>query len=102
MNYFQIVKDVIDSWDPEGFFPQAPEDEYEIAVMEIAPSIVTAGSVDEMTFIIHRGMNATFGDYHYSECRPSAKRIWDKIHSTNDKKRTLSFVVNQSASNNLS
>ena len=31
MNYFQIVKDVIDSWDPESFFPHAPEDEYEIA-----------------------------------------------------------------------
>ena len=103
MNYFQIVKNVIDSWDPEGVFPYAENDAYEAAVMEIAPSILTASSIDEMTFIVHRGMNSTFGGYHYSECRPSAKRIWKMVHGIDSKNsRKMSFVLDRQKTKNIS
>lgn len=99
MNYFQIVKDVIDSWDPEGLFPYAPDDEYDQAIMAIAPSIVTATSVDDMTFAIYRGLNSTFGDYRSTECRTSAKRIWHKIHSNSPDtmKKDVTYLINRKA-----
>jgi len=86
MNEFQLVKEVIDEWDPIHLLPDAPDDEYEPEIREIAEQLSTVKSADELALAINKVFEYWFGvasmfaeEYTIKNCYPWALKIWNKI-----------------------
>lgn len=77
---FNIVKKIVDEWDPIGLLPFAPEDEYE---MEIAGIVTLLNKVDSDEILsdgIGRIFKKSFGEsLSKEECFSVAKKILQEI-----------------------
>ena len=85
MNHYQIVKEVIDDWDPKQFLHHTPEDEYHPEIKRIVLLLPTATSVEKLAILIHEVFVEMFSVnevYSISNCYPSALKIWNKINNS--------------------
>ena len=85
INHYQIVKDVIDDWDPKQFLHQTPEDEYNPEIEMIVDLLPTATSVQKLAVVIHKVFVNMFSIdevYSINNCYPSALKIWNKINGS--------------------
>lgn len=94
MNHYQIVKGVINDWDPMNFLSFSSEDEYDPEISRIVSRLPTA-SVEKLAVVIHQVFDEMFSRSRsripsINNCYPSALKIWDKIYNNkfpNFKKR---------------
>ena len=94
MNHYQIVKEVINDWDPMNFLSFSSEDEYDPEISRIVSRLPTA-SVEKLAVVIHEVFDEMFSRSRsripsINNCYPSALKIWDKIYNNkfpNFKKR---------------
>ncbi|MCA1063733.1 DUF1871 family protein [Rossellomorea sp. AcN35-11] len=74
---FNIVKKIINDWDPVGLLPSAPEDEYEIEIARIVSLLYKADSVitlaDGIGQIFTKAFDWSFTEEEYL---PVAQKIW--------------------------
>ena len=85
MNYYQIVKEIIDDWDPKQFLHHTPEDEYNPEIRSIVELLPTATSVDKLAVLIHEVFVKMFSVdevYSINNCYPIALKIWNKINNS--------------------
>ncbi|MEK4485710.1 hypothetical protein MHH81_08905 [Psychrobacillus sp. FSL H8-0484] len=93
MNHYQIVKEVINDWDPKHLLRYTSEDEDEPEISRIVLLLPTATSVEKLAVVIHEVFDKMFSVrkvHSINNCYPSALKIWNKINSsefTNVKKR---------------
>ena len=83
MNHYQIVKEVINDWDPKHLLRYTSEEEYDPEISRIVSLVPTAKSVDELAVIIHEVFDKMFSvsEVHsITNCYPSAIEIWNKIN----------------------
>ena len=83
MNHYQIVKKVINNWDPMHLLRYTSEDEYEPEISRIVSRLPTA-SVEKLAVVIHETFDEKFSRSRVpsiNDCYPSALKIWDKIYS---------------------
>ena len=84
MNHYQIVKEVIDDWDPKQFLHHTPEDEYNPEIRRIVLLLPTVTSVEKLAILIHEvfvNMFSVNEVYSINNCYPSALKIWNKINN---------------------
>ena len=92
MNHYQIVKEVINDWDPKNLLYITSEDEYDPEISAIVLLLPTA-SVEKLAVVIHEVFDKMFSvsEVHsINNCYPSALKIWNKIYNNkfpNFKKR---------------
>lgn len=84
--FFQIVKEVIDEWNPVDLLSHTPEDEYEPEIRDIVSRLPTVNFVDELAAVIHEIFIKWFGEnsiiaeeYSIKKCYPLALKIWKKV-----------------------
>ena len=85
MKHFQIVKEVIDDWDPKQFLHYTPDDEYDPEIRLIVDLLPTATSVEKLAVVIHEVFVKMFSIdevYSINNCYPSALKIWNKINNS--------------------
>lgn len=85
MNHYQIVKEVINDWDPKHLLRYTSEDEYDPEISRIVLLLPTAKSVDELAVVIHEVFDKMFSVsevYSITNCYPSAIEIWNKINNS--------------------
>lgn len=93
MNHYQIVKEVINDWDPKNLLRFSSEDEYDPEISRIVLLLPTATSVEKLAVVIHEVFDKMFSvsEVHsIKNCYPSALKIWNKINNSkfkNVKKR---------------
>ncbi|MER2079497.1 hypothetical protein [Psychrobacillus psychrotolerans] len=85
MNHYQIVKEVINDWDPMNFLSFSSEDEYDPEINRIVSRLPTA-SVEKLAVVIHEVFDEMFSRSRsripsINNCYPSALKIWDKIYN---------------------
>ncbi|WP_419958567.1 hypothetical protein [Psychrobacillus psychrotolerans] len=85
MNHYQIVKEVINDWDPMNFLSFSYEDEYDPEISRIVSRLPTA-SVEKLAVVIHEVFDEMFSRSRsripsINNCYPSALKIWDKIYN---------------------
>ncbi|WP_203246418.1 DUF1871 family protein [Sporosarcina beigongshangi] len=85
MNHYQIVKEVINDWDPMNFLSFSSEDEYDPEISRIVSRLPTA-SVEKLAEVIHEVFDEMFSRSRsripsINNCYPSALKIWDKIYN---------------------
>ena len=85
MNHYQIVKEVINDWDPMNFLSFSSEDEYDPEISRIVSRLPTA-SVEKLAVVIHQVFEEMFSRSRgripsINNCYPSALKIWDKIYN---------------------
>lgn len=85
MNHYQIVKEVINDWDPMNFLSFSSEDEYDPEISRIVSRLPTA-SVEKLAVVIHQVFDEMFSRSRsripsINNCYPSALKIWDKIYN---------------------
>ena len=84
MKHYQIVKEVIDDWDPKQLLHLTPEDEYDPEIRLIVDLLPTATSVEKLAVVIHGVFVKMFSVdevYSINNCYPSALKIWNKINN---------------------
>ena len=92
MNHYQIVKKVINDWDPMYLLRYTSEDEYDPEISRIVSRLPTA-SVEKLAVVIHEVFYEMFSRSRVpsiNNCYPSALKIWNKIYNNkfpNFKKR---------------
>ncbi|MFF5994521.1 DUF1871 family protein [Lysinibacillus sp. KU-BSD001] len=85
MNYYQIVKEVIDDWDPKRFLHHTPDDEYHPEIRDIVALLPTATSIEQLAVVIHEvfvKMLSVDEVYSIQNCYPIASKIWDKMNNS--------------------
>ncbi|MDI2586226.1 DUF1871 family protein [Psychrobacillus sp. NEAU-3TGS] len=85
MNHYQIVKEVINDWDPMNILSFSSEDEYDPEISRIVSRLPTA-SVEKLAVVIHEVFDEMFSRSRsripsINNCYPSALKIWDKIYN---------------------
>lgn len=85
MNHYQIVKEVINDWDPMNFLSFSSEDEYDPEISRIVSLLPTA-SVEKLAVVIHEVFDEMFSRSRsripsIKNCYPSALKIWNKIYN---------------------
>ncbi|WP_342537846.1 hypothetical protein MKY15_14460 [Sporosarcina sp. FSL K6-1540] len=83
MNHYQIVKEVINDWDPKNFLSFSSEDEYDPEISRIVSRLPTA-SVEKLAVVIHEVFDEMFsrsGAPSINNCYPSTLKIWNKIYN---------------------
>ncbi|GKV54961.1 hypothetical protein NCCP2222_09080 [Sporosarcina sp. NCCP-2222] len=83
MNHYQIVKEVINEWDPMNLLRYTSEDEYDPEIRLIVSALPTA-SVEKLALVIHQVLEKMFsrsGEPSINNCYPSALNIWNKIYN---------------------
>ncbi|WML46759.1 DUF1871 family protein [Neobacillus sp. PS3-34] len=83
---FNIIKEVIDEWDPFNFLPHTPEDEYDSEISDITSALPDVKSVEQLAYVIHKVFVKWFGEdavdaekYSVEKCYPVAEKIWEKL-----------------------
>ena len=79
---FCCVKQEIDKWDPYGFFPDAPSDEYDGESRKIARRITADSSIDKLAEIIAEIFSVSFGadeGFTADYCKTVADKIEHRI-----------------------
>lgn len=79
---FCCIKQEIDKWDPYGFFPDAPPDEYDGESRRIARRILADPSFDKLAKIVAEIFSASFGadaGFTVDSCRTVADKIEHRI-----------------------
>lgn len=84
-SYFDIVKQVIDEWDPMNFLDMgAPEDEYDGETRAISNVIDGFSSLNEIAEEISETLSLSFGQtFTFEDCMKPAQKIYDvlqKVH----------------------
>lgn len=93
MNQYQIVKEVINDWDPKHLLRYTSEEEYDPEISRIVSLLPTATSVEKLAVVIHEVFDKMFSVSEVqliNNCYPSALKIWNKINNSkfpNAKKR---------------
>lgn len=85
MKHYQIVKEVIDDWDPKQFLHHTPDDEYDPEIRLIVELLPTVTSVEKLAVVIHEVFVKMFSldeVYSINSCYPSALKIWKKINNS--------------------
>jgi hypothetical protein len=80
---FEIVKNVIDEWNPYKMLPDAPKDEFYLESREIADKISENLSKTEISEIIAEVFYKGFGEddeFTVDSCMDTAEKIWNSIH----------------------
>ncbi|WP_141504014.1 DUF1871 family protein [Paenibacillus luteus] len=73
----EIVKQVIDAWNPYGLLPDAPEDEFDSEIRQITAKLMTSESMEELALHIQKVFTTSFDDnFNYNNCLDAASRIW--------------------------
>lgn len=83
MNRYQIVKEVINEWDPMHLLRYTSEEEYDPEIRLIVSALPTA-SVEKLALVIHQVFEKMFsrsGAPSINNCYPSALNIWNKIYN---------------------
>ena len=84
MKHYQIVKEVIDDWDPKQLLHLTPEDEYGPEIRLIVDLLPTANPAEKIAVVIHEVFVKMFSVdkvYSINNCYPSALKIWNKINN---------------------
>lgn len=84
-SYFDIVKQVIDEWDPMDLFDMGcPEDEYDGESYRISNDIESNFTTDEIAEVIAECFSLSFGEtFTVQDCMKPAQKIyklWQLIH----------------------
>ncbi|QFF99017.1 DUF1871 family protein [Psychrobacillus glaciei] len=85
MNNYQIVKEVINDWDPKHLLRYTSVDEYDPEISRIVLLLPTATSVEKLAEVIHEVFDKMFSvsEVHsINNCYPSALKIWNKINNS--------------------
>ncbi len=81
----QLVKEVVDQWDPIDLLAFCPPDEYDIEIKSICAMIQEDMDEDELAKVIQTIFTEYFGsdtfDKNFHDCRIVAKTIKDKLSS---------------------
>ncbi|WP_227938175.1 DUF1871 family protein [Alkalihalobacillus deserti] len=74
---FNIIKKIVNDWDPIGLLPSAPDDEYEFEVAKIVTLLNKADSVESLADGIATIFTKSF-DWSLTkeDCLPVAQKIW--------------------------
>ncbi|MFJ7973820.1 hypothetical protein [Psychrobacillus sp. NPDC096389] len=83
MNHYQIVKEVINDWDPMHLLRYTSEEEYDPEISRIVSRLPTA-SVEKLAIVIHEVFDEMFSRSRVTSinnCYPSALKIWNKIYN---------------------
>ncbi|WP_313893273.1 DUF1871 family protein [Psychrobacillus sp.] len=92
MDHYQIVKEVINEWDPKYLLRYTSEDEYDREISLIVSLLPTVTSVEELAVVIQKVFDKMFSvseAHSINNCYPSALKIWNKVNNKfpNVKKR---------------
>jgi len=83
MNHYQIVKEVINDWDPMYLLRYTSEEEYDPEISRIVSLLPTA-SVEKLAVVIHEVFDEMFSRSRVpsiNNCYPTALEIWNKIYN---------------------
>ncbi|MBE5962478.1 MAG: DUF1871 family protein [Lachnospiraceae bacterium] len=77
----ETITGIINEWDPIGFFPMAPQDEYINEVEKIYRFLSQniSGNVEQLARVINEIFLETFGDDIYEEDMQSCKGVAEKL-----------------------
>ncbi|MEK3977980.1 DUF1871 family protein [Psychrobacillus sp. FSL K6-2836] len=93
MNHYQIVKEIINDWDPKNLLRYTSEEEYDPEISRIVLLLPTATSVEKLAVVIHEVFDKMFSvseKHSINNCYSSSLKIWNKINNSefpNVKKR---------------
>jgi hypothetical protein len=74
---FNVVKKIVNDWDPIGLLPSAPDDEYEFEVAKIVSLLNKVDSVEYLSDGIATIFTKAFDRIFTNEdCLPVAQKIW--------------------------
>jgi len=74
---FNIVKEIVNDWDPVGLLHSAPEDEYEIEITRIVSLLNKVDSVYTLSDGLGKVFTKAFDcSFPKEECLPIAQKIW--------------------------
>lgn len=80
-NIKDLVREVINSWNPYGLLPHAPDDEFESEIEKVTDSLKEAKTVEDLAGSIQLIFERSFGDpFKYESCLKVAAQIWNKKH----------------------
>lgn len=72
-----IVKKVIDEWNPYSLLPDAPDDEFDIEIKKVTESLINCITAEELAISIQAIFSSSFGQtFGYEECLKQAEQIW--------------------------
>ena len=81
-NIKSVVREVINSWNPYGLLPHAPDNEFESEIEEVAESIKDANCIDDLGHSIQMIFERSFGEpFIFESCLKVADQIWSKTKS---------------------
>ena len=83
--YFEIIKNIINNWDPIELLEHAPEDEYNDEILEISSRFVK--EVNELVCVIYNVVKLSFGetfDKSLDDCYLIAENIIKKYKCKNN------------------
>ncbi|MBB4826422.1 hypothetical protein HNO89_003682 [Sporosarcina luteola] len=84
MDHYQIVKEVINDWDPKNLLRYTSEDEYDPEISRIVLQLPAVTSVEKLATVIHDVFDKMFSvreAHSIKNCDPSALKIWNKIYN---------------------
>ncbi len=74
---FNIVKKIVNEWDPVGLLPSAPDDEYEFEIARIVSLLSNVDTVNTLSDGIAQIFTKAFGwSFSEEECLPVSRKIW--------------------------
>lgn len=78
---FEIVKIIIDEWNPYGLLPEAPADEFDIESRRIAEKISSSDTTEKIARIVSSVFSQAFEPQYfgYDACYPAAEKIKQEI-----------------------
>ncbi|MGO4543110.1 DUF1871 family protein [Paenibacillus sp. 2TAB19] len=81
-NIKTVVTEAINSWNPYGLLPHAPDDEFESEIKKVIESIGDATYINELGHRIQVIFEKSFGEpFKIENCIEVARQIWSKAKS---------------------
>ena len=78
---FEIVKSVVDEWNPYELLPNAPSDEYDSETIKISQIINKSSNVVEIADIISRVFSKSFNEnLDIQKCVKPAEKIYELLN----------------------
>lgn len=81
MNKYNVVKDVIDKWDPIGLLELGcPDDEYDPEIQDIVVILDNTYSINDLALEIQKVFIKWFDEeLPKEECHRASMKLWNKV-----------------------
>lgn len=78
---FEIIKKIIDEWNPYSLLPEAPANEFDIESRRIAEKTSSSDTIEKIARVVSSVFSHAFKPqyYGYNACYPVAEKIKKEI-----------------------